>query len=226
MPKKLIEKFVELRVSGALEPYQEAVAFMERRVGEIHIGAAPETLWLLEHPPLYTAGTSAADGELLDPGRFPVFQTGRGGRYTYHGPGQRVAYVMLDLSKRGNDVRAFVHSLEDLVIAALDQFGVKAETRAGRIGIWVDRGQGREEKVAAIGIRVRRWVAYHGVAINVDPDLSHFSGITPCGISNHGVTSLKALGVACAMEEVDRALISCFEDIFKTPIKIALKDDL
>lgn len=216
---------VELRINEGLTPYGEAVGFMERRVADIRLGAAPETLWLVEHPPLYTAGASAKPGELLDPGRFPVHKSGRGGRYTYHGPGQRVAYVMLDLERRGKDVRAFVGSLEDWVIAVLASLGVKGERRDGRIGIWVDRGGGREEKIAAIGVRVRRWVTYHGIAINVDPDLGHFDGIIPCGVSEHGVTSLKDLGAGCSMADVNEALISTFQQVFATPIMVASTDN-
>ncbi len=194
--------------------YLAAVGFMERRVAQIHHGDAPDTVWLLEHPALYTAGSSAAPGELLQPGRFPVFPTGRGGRYTYHGPGQRVGYVMLDLKRRGNDLRAFVRGLEDWVITALARLGVAAERRADRIGIWVVRDDGSEDKIAAIGVRVRHWVTYHGVAVNVDPDLDHFAGIVPCGIEGHGVTSLADLGVKAGMEDLDAALRGVFADVF------------
>ncbi len=190
--------------------YPFAVSEMERRVEEIRAGAANELIWLLEHPPLYTAGTSAKPQDLLNP-RFPVYPTGRGGEYTYHGPGQRVAYVMLDLRKRGPDVRAYVCMLEDWIIRSLGHFDVKGERRAGRIGIWVDLSRygglnGQEAKIAAVGIRIRRWVTYHGVAININPDLSHFGGIVPCGISEHGVTSLAALGVEGSLEDFDAAL--------------------
>ena len=205
---------VEWRISDAPVAYPEAVAFMEERVAAIREGRAAELVWLLEHPPLYTAGTSARPEELLDAGRFPVYRTGRGGRHTYHGPGQRVAYVMLDLRQRGADVRNYVHALEDWVIAALARFNIRGERRAGRVGIWVDRGGGREEKIAAIGVRVRRWVSFHGIALNVDPDLGHFSGIVPCGIAEHGVTSLAALGIPASMPEVDMALKASFAETF------------
>jgi len=190
--------------------YDFAVSEMERRVEEIRAGTADELVWLLEHPPLYTAGTSAKAKDLLDP-RFPVYPTGRGGEYTYHGPGQRVAYVMLDLRKRGPDVRAYVCALEDWIIRSLAHFDVKGERRAGRIGIWVDLSRyggllGQEAKIAAVGIRIRRWVTYHGVAININPELSHFNGIVPCGIAEHGVTSLAALGVECGLDNFDAAL--------------------
>lgn len=199
--------------------YPFAVAEMEQRVEEIRAGTADELVWLLEHPPLYTAGTSAKAKDLLDP-RFPVYLTGRGGEYTYHGPGQRVAYVMLDLRKRGPDVRAYVCALEDWIIRSLAHFDVKGERRAGRIGIWVDLSRygglvGQEAKIAAVGIRIRRWVTYHGVAININPDLSHFNGIVPCGIAEHGVTSLKALGVDCRLDEFDGALKSEFVKKFQ-----------
>ncbi|MEE9544588.1 MAG: lipoyl(octanoyl) transferase LipB [Rhodospirillales bacterium] len=207
---------MELRFGNGLVPYPEAVAFMERRVADIRSGLAPETLWLLEHPSLYTAGTSASGGELLDAGRLPVFTTGRGGRYTYHGPGQRVAYVMLDLMARGMDVRSFVGDLEAWLIATLARFGVEGERRQGRVGIWVDRGSGKEDKIAAIGVRVRRWVTFHGVSLNVDVDLSHYDAIVPCGLAGHGVTSLKELGIAAGMAEVDAALIAAFEETFGT----------
>lgn len=212
---------VELLVSDGLISYPEAVAFMERRVGDIHSGRAPQALWLVEHPPLYTAGTGAKPGELLAPERFPVFAAGRGGRYTYHGPGQRVAYVMLDLKRRGSDVRAFVRSLEEWIISVLAVFGIRGERRADRIGIWVEKEKGAEEKIAAIGVRVRRWVTFHGVAINVDPDLSHFSGIIPCGIAGRGVTSLRQLGADCSMADVDKALIAAFAEVFAMPIVVA-----
>lgn len=207
---------VDWRISEGPQDYADAVAFMERRVQAIRDGRAPETVWLLEHPPLYTAGTSARPDELLDRDRFPVFRTGRGGRYTYHGPGQRVAYVMLDLTTRGNDVRAFVRGLEAWLIATLARFGVRGERRPGRVGIWVDRGgtPGGEEKIAAIGVRVRHWITFHGASINVDPDLGHFAGIVPCGVTGHGVTSLRALGVAATMAEVDAALMATFAEAF------------
>ncbi len=215
---------VEWRISDAPVAYPDALAFMEGRVADIHAGRAPEAVWLLEHPPLYTAGTSAGDSELLDGDRFPVFPTGRGGRYTYHGPGQRVAYVMLDLKKRGNDVRAFVHGLEQWVIRTLAHFNVTGETRPDRVGIWVRRGApgnpaSREDKIAAIGVRVRHWITYHGVAINLEPDLEHFSGIVPCGIEGHGVTSLWDQGLTTSMPELDSALRTAFEDVFQAPLR-------
>ncbi len=196
--------------------YEDAVRAMEARVEAIRRGRAGELVWLLEHPPLYTAGTSARAADLLDPGRFPVHRTGRGGQYTYHGPGQRVAYVMLDLGRRGQDVRRFVGGLEDWLIATLGRLGVRGQRRAERIGIWVERGGGREDKIAALGVRVRHWVTYHGVALNVDPDLEHFAGIVPCGVeaAAYGVTSLADLGVGASMAEVDAALEAAFADIF------------
>jgi len=197
--------------------YLAAVARMEEEAAAIAAGSAPERVWLLEHPALYTAGTSADPSELLQPDRFPVYRTGRGGRYTYHGPGQRVAYVMLDLKARGGDVRAFVAGLEDWIIATLACFNVKAERRADRVGVWVrrpDKGAGVEDKIAAIGVRVRKWVSFHGISLNVDPDLEHFSGIVPCGIAGHGVTSLHDLGHPVSMAEVDMALRASFEEIF------------
>ena len=194
-------------------PYDEAVARMNSETAAIAKGEAPELVWLLEHPPLYTAGTSANDSDLVTPDRFPVFKTGRGGQYTYHGPGQRVAYVMLDLKRRGGDVRAFVAGLEQWIIDTLDQFNVKGERREDRVGVWVRRGA-REDKIAAIGIRVRHWVTFHGIAINVDPDLSHFDGIVPCGIREHGVTSLVDLGLPVTMEDLDVALKTSFHRIF------------
>ncbi len=198
------------QLSEAPVAYPDAVGFMEERAGAIRAGQAPETVWLLEHPPLYTAGTSADAAELLDAGDFPVYRTGRGGRYTYHGPGQRVAYVMLDLKARGGDLKAFVRGLEAWLIATLADFGITGETRDDRVGVWVRR-PGGEDKIAAIGIRVRRWVSFHGIAINVDPDLDHFRGIVPCGIQGHGVTSLRALGVDADMAAVDAALKAKFE---------------
>jgi lipoyl(octanoyl) transferase len=188
---------------------------MEARVDAIRSRTAPEQVWLLQHPPLYTAGTSAQNGDLISP-RFPVFQSGRGGQYTYHGPGQRVAYVMLDLNRRKPDVRGFVHALEEWLIRALAQFNVKGERRSGRIGIWVARGDGREDKIAAIGVRLRHWVTFHGVSLNVDPELEHFSGIVSCGVRDErfGVTSLAALGLPVTMEDVDVALRIAFEEVF------------
>jgi lipoyl(octanoyl) transferase len=204
---------VAWRVSEGFADYPEAVAFMERRVAEIADHRAPELVWLLEHPPIYTAGTSADPSDLLD-ARFPVFQTGRGGQFTYHGPGQRVAYVMLDLRRRKADVRGFVRNLEEWLIRTLGHFGVTGERRNGRVGIWTVRSDGREDKIGAIGVRVRRWVTYHGIALNVSPDLSHFSGIVPCGVRGHGVTSLAALGVGATMADVDAALKKEFEAVF------------
>ncbi len=209
---------VAWRISDLPVPYPEAVDFMEKRAAEIRAGEAPETIWLIEHPPLYTAGTSAKAGDLLSPDRFPVYETGRGGQFTYHGPGQRVAYVMLDVKKRGADVRQFVRDLEEWVIRTLARFNVRAERREGRVGLWVADG-GREDKIAAIGIRLRHWVSFHGIAINVDPDLTHFSGIVPCGITEsaatpYGVTSLAKLGQMVTMAELDIALKAAFEDVF------------
>jgi lipoyl(octanoyl) transferase len=212
---------VEWRRSEGLVPYEDAVATMEARVAAIRAQTAPELVWTLEHPPLYTAGTSAADDELLDPRGLPVYRSGRGGRYTWHGPGQRVAYVMLDLKSRGSDVRAFVCDLESWIIATLARFRVKGERRTGRVGIWVVRPSGREEKIAAIGVRVRHWVSYHGIAINVAPDLTHFGGIVPCGISEHGVTSLAALGQDPGMDAFDAALAEEFEKVFGRALALA-----
>jgi lipoyl(octanoyl) transferase len=203
---------VEWRVAEGLTAYPEAVGFMEMRAAAIAEGSAPELVWLVEHPPIYTAGTSAKAADLLD-ARFPTYQSGRGGQFTYHGPGQRVGYVMLNLKKRKCDVRAFVHDLEKWLIASLAQFNVKGERRDGRVGIWVVRGD-REDKIAAIGVRVRRWVTFHGVSINVDPDLAHFSGIVPCGVLEHGVTSLHDLGLPVAMADVDVALKRSFAPVF------------
>jgi lipoyl(octanoyl) transferase len=205
---------VEWRISDDKVDYQEAVATMEARVAAIRAGTLGEMVWLLEHPPLYSAGTSAKSEDLLDHQRFPVFQSGRGGQYTYHGPGQRVGYVMLDLKRRNADVRAYVHALEEWLIRALLQFGVKGLRRDGRVGIWVERGRGREDKIAAIGVRVRQWVTFHGVSFNVDPELSHFQGIVPCGIREHGVTSLWDLGLTPTMEEVDSVLMVTFAEVF------------
>lgn len=209
---------VEWRVSAAPVPYEQAMAEMAARVDAIASGQARECIWLLEHPALYTAGTSARETDLLDGGRFPVYRTGRGGQYTYHGPGQRVVYVMLDLKRRRRDVRAFVCALEDWVIATLAEFGVAGERRAGRVGVWVPRpelGAGREDKIAAVGVRVRRWVTFHGLSLNVAPDLEHFSGIVPCGVADHGVTSLADLGRNVSMAEVDHALEKGFAPIFR-----------
>jgi lipoyl(octanoyl) transferase len=209
---------IEWRVSGTPVEYPAAVEEMEGRVAAIRAGTAAELVWLLEHPPLYTAGTSARDEELLEPGRLPVHRTGRGGRYTYHGPGQRIAYVMLDLRKRGVGVRCYVHQLEEWTIRTLARFAVRGERRDGRVGIWVVRPSGNEEKIAAIGVRVRQWVTYHGIAVNVDPELEHYRGIVPCGIAEHGVTSLAELGIVTTMEEVDTALRSVFAELFDAPL--------
>ncbi|MEX2009810.1 MAG: lipoyl(octanoyl) transferase LipB [Dongiaceae bacterium] len=207
---------VEWRLSDRPVPYAEAVGAMEARVAAIRAGAARELVWLLEHPPLYTAGTSAQPGDLLQPRRFPVHASGRGGQYTYHGPGQRIGYVMLDLKARGPDLRRYVHDLEEWLIRALAGFGVRGERRPGRIGIWVVRGA-REDKIAAIGVRVRRWVSFHGVALNRDPALEHFAGIVPCGVADrarYGVTSLADLGVEAGTNEVDAALMAAFAEVF------------
>jgi len=205
---------LEWKFSDGLTPYEEAMSFMERRVAEIYQGTANELVWFLQHPPLYTAGTSANAEDLITPDRFPVYEVGRGGQYTYHGPGQRVVYVMLDLSKRGRDVRKYVSQLEQWVIDALAEFNVTAERREGRVGVWVDREGGREEKIAAIGVRVRKWVTFHGICINVEPDLSHYSGIIPCGISEHGVTSLVDLGLPVTLHDVDAVLQRIWPRIF------------
>lgn len=215
---------VEWIISDGLTDYDEAVTFMEARAEAIRAGEADECIWLVEHPPLYTAGTSAKIQDLTDPDRFPVHTTKRGGQYTYHGPGQRVAYVMLDVAKRGKDVRAFVHQLEAWVIATLGSFNIKGEIRDGRVGVWVTRedkprtitGAPAEDKVAAIGIRLRKWVSFHGLSINVEPDLEHFTGIVPCGITEYGVTSLVDLGLPVTMDDVDVALKQAFEDTFTT----------
>lgn len=206
-------------ISPGLVEYEAAVAAMEARAAKIAAGEAGELVWLLEHPPLYTAGVSAKEHDLLAPDRFPVFRTGRGGQFTYHGPGQRVAYVMLDLRERGRDVTKFVKDLETWIIGALADFNVKGEIREGRVGVWVERkgpGWAREDKIAAIGVRLRKWVSFHGIAFNVEPDLEHFSGITPCGISapQFGVTSLVDLGLPVTMTDADAALRASFERIF------------
>ena len=216
---------VEWITSEALVPYEEAEAFMEARADAIASGEADECIWLLEHPALYTAGTSANEKDLTDPDRFPVYQTKRGGQYTYHGPGQRVVYVMLDLNKRGKDVRKFVQQLETWVINALNEFNVTGQIREGRVGVWVERpdrprganGALAEDKIAAIGIRLRKWVSFHGISINVEPELSHFSGIVPCGIAEFGVTSLVDLGLPAGMGDVDVALRKTFKDVFSQP---------
>lgn len=205
---------VTWRRSSGLTPYPLAHDYMKAQALEIAAGNAREEIWLLEHPPLYTAGTSANAADLVEPDRFDVFNVGRGGQYTYHGPGQCVGYVMLDLRKRGRDVSAFVRGLEQWVIDTLSEFEVKAERRCGRVGVWVVRENGEEEKIAAIGVRLKKWVSFHGISINVSPDLSHFNGIVPCGIAEHGVTSLEALGKDVSMAELDIALKHHFERLF------------
>ena len=215
---------IEWRIDRSPVDYEAAVEAMEARVAAIRAGAAPELVWLLEHPPLYTAGTSARAEDLLDPPLLPVHRTGRGGRYTYHGPGQRTAYVMLDLAARDRDARCHVHRLEEWMIRTLARFGVKGERRDGRVGIWVERSGGEEEKIAAIGVRVRRWVTYHGVALNIDPELDHYRGIVPCGIAEHGVTSLARLGVATTMTAVDDALRATFGEIFEAAAGCEIPD--
>jgi lipoyl(octanoyl) transferase len=209
---------VEWRISDSLVPYPEAIAAMETRAAEIAARQAPELVWLLEHPPLYTSGTSGKASDLLDP-RFPMYATGRGGQLTYHGPGQRVAYVMLDLKRRRPDVRAYVASLEEWIIRTLWAFNVRGERREDRVGVWVsraDKGPGCEDKIAAIGVRLRRWVSFHGIAINVEPDLTHFDAIVPCGVADprYGVTSLADLGQPAAMADVDIALRQAFQEVF------------
>lgn len=213
---------VRWRISDGFIPYQVAIDEMEREVAAIAAGEADELIWLLEHPPLYTAGTSADSADLIEPDRFPVFATGRGGEYTYHGPGQRVVYVMLDLKRRRQDVRAYVAALEDVIIRTLDKMNVRGERREDRVGVWVRRpekpllpdGSVSEDKIAALGIRLRKWVSFHGLSINVDPDLGHFSGIVPCGISQYGVTSLVDLGLLVMMGDVDVMLRQSFEEVF------------
>ncbi|MEX0281929.1 MAG: lipoyl(octanoyl) transferase LipB [Arenibacterium sp.] len=216
---------MEWKTSIGLTPYDDALRFMEARVAQIAGGTAPECIWLLEHPPLYTAGTSARREDLVAPDRFPVFDAGRGGQYTYHGPGQRVVYVMLNLARRGRDVRRFVEQLEHWVIATLAEFNITGHIREGRVGVWVERpdkplapnGQLAEDKIAAIGIRLRKWVSFHGISINVEPDLEHFSGIVPCGISDQGVTSLVDLGLPVEMGDLDVALQRHFHNVFGEP---------
>jgi len=213
---------VEWLIAEGLTDYPAALAFMESRVAAIREGTAPELVWLVEHPPLYTAGTSARESDLLVPDRFPVYQTGRGGEYTYHGPGQRVAYVMLDLKRRREDVRAFVTALEEWIIRTLAEFNIKGERREDRVGVWVTRpekprladGSLAEDKIAAIGIRLRRWVSFHGIAINVEPELANFGGIVPCGVTEHGVTSLVDLGLPLTMQDLDLALAKAFGSVF------------
>jgi lipoyl(octanoyl) transferase len=214
----------EWRVSAAPVGYEEAVAAMEARAAAISEGQAPELVWLLEHPPLYTAGTSANDGDLLDAARLPVFRTGRGGQFTYHGPGQRVAYVLLDLKRRRPDVRAFVAALEEWVIRALRTFVVDGERRQDRVGVWVrrpEKGAGAEDKIAAIGVRLRRWVSFHGISLNVEPDLTHYDGIVPCGVRGPGVTSLVDLGRPVTMDDVDHALLTAFREVFGEALPVA-----
>ena len=216
---------IEWKHTDGLVPYEEALAFMEARVADISSGTATECIWLLEHPPLYTAGTSAKPEDLVAPDRFPVYEARRGGQYTYHGPGQRVVYVMLDVAKRGRDVRCFVRDLERWVINTLAEFNVTGEIREGRVGVWVERedkpltatGAKTEDKIAAIGIRLRKWVSFHGISINVEPDLEHFSGIVPCGITEHGVTSLVDLGFPVTMDDLDVALKATFEAAMTAP---------
>ena len=215
---------VEWKITDGLTDYGAAVTLMEQRAEAIAQGVAEELIWLVEHPPLYTAGTSAKEQDLLDPTRFPVYPSKRGGQYTYHGPGQRVVYVMMDLNKRGRDIRKFVQQLEHWVIATLASFNVTGEIREGRVGVWVQRpekprlvtGAVSEDKIAAIGIRLKKWVSYHGISINVEPDLDHFGGIVPCGISNFGVTSLVDLGLPVEMSDLDAALRVSFSEIFET----------
>ncbi len=208
----------EWRIENSPLPYDDALTRMEARVAAIRAGKAPELIWLVEHPPLFTAGTSARAEDLLNPLGLPTFRTGRGGQWTWHGPGQRVGYVLLDLRARGLDVRCYVRALEAWLIAALDRLGVRAERREGRVGLWVpDRRTGREAKIAAIGVRVTRWVTWHGFALNVDPDLSFYRGIVPCGLKDYGVTSLAALGITASLAEVDSALIATFAEAFGRP---------
>ena len=218
---------VEWITSDQLIDYQYAIDWMESRANDIAAGRAGEAIWLLEHPPLYTAGTSARAADLIEPHRFPVYATRRGGQHTYHGPGQRVVYVLLDLNKRGKDVRAFVQQLEHWIIATLDRFNVRGETREGRVGVWVERherpllpdGSCAEDKIAALGIRLRKWVSFHGLSINVEPDLSHFDGIVPCGIDQHGVTSLVDLGLPVTLQDVDVALQQEFGNVFLSSLQ-------
>ena len=205
---------MEWRISDGPVDYETASRDMDTRVAAIHDGTAPEQVWLLEHPPLYTAGTSAKDEDLIDAAGLPVYRTGRGGQFTYHGPGQRVGYVMLDLKRHGGDIRRYVHDLEEWLIRTLARFQVKGERREGRVGIWVAERDGSENKIAAIGVRVRHWVTFHGVSLNVEPDLKNFGGIIPCGIRQHGVTSLAAQGILVSMPEVDAAMRATFGEVF------------
>ncbi|MCZ2204316.1 lipoyl(octanoyl) transferase LipB [Bartonella sp. A05] len=218
---------VEWKISDKLVEYPEALHYMQERVDSISAETAHEQVWLLEHPSLYTAGTSAKKKDLLAPNLFPVYEAGRGGEFTYHGPGQRIAYIMLDLKRRKQDIRAFISALEQWIIETLAQFNIKGERRKDRVGVWVIRpdrspinGLPAEDKIAAIGIRMRKWVSFHGIAINVDPDLSHYSGIVPCGIANHGVTSLLDLGLPITMHDVDIAMKQAFETIFGPTIDV------
>ena len=216
-PSGIAQSGIEWRISDRPVEYADAISTMEARVEAIARAQSPELVWLLEHPSLYTAGTSAKPADLIAPDRFPVFHAGRGGQYTYHGPGQRIAYVMLDLRKRGGDIRAFVCALEAWLIETLASFNVRGERRPGRVGVWVarpEKGAGREDKIAALGIRVRRGVTFHGVSLNVEPDLEHFSGIVPCGVTGHGVTSLADLGLPVTMHDADVALRRAFENHF------------
>ena len=209
----------EILISEHAVPYQQALDFMQKRVGQIANGTADECLWLLEHPPIYTAGTSANQADLLAPERFPIYQAGRGGQYTYHGPGQRVVYLMLDLRQRGRDIRRFVQQVENWVLTTLGDFNIEAHITQDRVGVWVkrpDKGPTSEDKIAAIGLRVRKWVSFHGVSINVEPELEHFTGIVPCGISDQGVTSMVDLGYPVSMAELDKALLDNFESCFDT----------
>ena len=208
---------LEWRISDGPVPYAEALAVMEERVADIRAGHARELVWLLEHPPLYTSGTSAKPQDLLQPMRFPVHVAGRGGQYTYHGPGQRVVYAMLDLRTRRQDVRRFVSDLEEWTIRTLARFNLRAERRPGRVGVWVAR-DGREDKIAAVGVRIRHWVSFHGLSINLEPDLSHYAGIVPCGIAEHGVTSLVDLGLPVTMTDLDMALAETFDEVFSDPV--------
>ena len=205
---------IEFETAKGLTDYQKALVVMEARVTGIHEGSETELIWFVEHPPVYTAGTNSNKNDLLNPTRFPVHQVGRGGQYTYHGPGQRVVYIMLNLNKRGKDVRGFIHNLEQVVINTLTEFGITGERRPGRVGIWVNETE-TEKKIAAIGIRIRHWITFHGISININPNLEHFSGINPCGISEFGVTSLTNLNVNCTTEDFDTALKKHFSKIFK-----------
>jgi len=221
-PQRQVNRVVDWKITPGLTAYPDAVADMEARADAIAQGRAQELIWLVEHPPLYTAGTSAKPADLVDPDRFDVFQSRRGGQYTYHGPGQRVAYVMLDVGARGRDVRVFVNQMENWVIATLAALGVTGERRAGRVGVWVVRhdkparpdGTPQEDKIAAIGVRLRKWISFHGLSINLAPDLSHYSGIVPCGINEFGVTSLRDLGLSVSMDDLDTALEKSFAEIF------------